>query len=273
MNTLRTLFLLSALSSALFAPRAGAASFFSGGTGLQLTGGTLTGNVTFNDTGEGVLFHGGGSLLGASGGLTLAASGTNQNITLTPSGSGVVIGSAFLTPSAGYFSVGSRWMLYPGAAEGQIVLFNSGGTAADLRFQFGGTSSSYPAIMRTTASGAAFKFRLADDSGDADFTAGTATLSGAVNATSAAITGGGSIYLSAGSSTGGRIYPGDDAYVFKFLDVNASGGVAFESGEIADPAAPAANRGRLYFRDNGSGKTQLVVRFPTGAVQVIATEP
>lgn len=40
-----------------------------------------------------------------------------------------------------------------------------------------------------------------------------------------------------------------------------------------EPAAPSANRGRLYFRDNGSGKTQLVVRFPTGAVQVIATEP
>lgn len=41
----------------------------------------------------------------------------------------------------------------------------------------------------------------------------------------------------------------------------------------SDPAAPAANTGRLYFKDNGSGKTQLVVRFPTGAVQVIATEP
>lgn len=43
--------------------------------------------------------------------------------------------------------------------------------------------------------------------------------------------------------------------------------------EMADPAAPAANRGRLYFRDNGAGKTQLALRFPTGAVQVLATEP
>lgn len=43
--------------------------------------------------------------------------------------------------------------------------------------------------------------------------------------------------------------------------------------EIADPVAPAANTGRMYFRDNGAGKTQLVVRFPTGAIQVIATEP
>lgn len=46
-----------------------------------------------------------------------------------------------------------------------------------------------------------------------------------------------------------------------------------EGSEISDPAAPGANAGRVYFRDNGSGKTQLVARFPTGAVQVIATEP
>jgi hypothetical protein len=47
----------------------------------------------------------------------------------------------------------------------------------------------------------------------------------------------------------------------------------YEMVEISDPAAPAANTGRVYFRDNGAGKTQLCVRFPTGAVQVIATEP
>ena len=41
----------------------------------------------------------------------------------------------------------------------------------------------------------------------------------------------------------------------------------------ADAAAPAADQGALYFRDNGSGKTQLVVRFATGAVQVVATQP
>lgn len=45
-----------------------------------------------------------------------------------------------------------------------------------------------------------------------------------------------------------------------------------EGPEIADPAAPAANKGRLYFKDVG-GKTALVARFPTGAVQQIAVEP
>lgn len=44
-------------------------------------------------------------------------------------------------------------------------------------------------------------------------------------------------------------------------------------GEIADPDAPAADGAHLYCKDNGAGKTQLCVRFATGAVQVIATEP
>jgi hypothetical protein len=43
--------------------------------------------------------------------------------------------------------------------------------------------------------------------------------------------------------------------------------------ETSDPAAPIADKAILYARDNGGGKTQLCVRFPTGAVQVIATEP
>jgi len=40
-----------------------------------------------------------------------------------------------------------------------------------------------------------------------------------------------------------------------------------------DPPAPTTGRGRIYMRDTGSGKTQLCVRFPTGPVQVLATEP
>lgn len=61
--------------------------------------------------------------------------------------------------------------------------------------------------------------------------------------------------------------------------LNSSGSIALSTSayflfnEIADPAAPATNIGALYMRDNGGGKTQLVARFPTGAVQVIATEP
>jgi hypothetical protein len=46
-----------------------------------------------------------------------------------------------------------------------------------------------------------------------------------------------------------------------------------EGTERTDPDAPSSNRGRIYFKDNGAGKTQLVVRFPTGVVQQIAIEP
>lgn len=48
---------------------------------------------------------------------------------------------------------------------------------------------------------------------------------------------------------------------------------AFRFTEQSDPAAPAANTGVIFCRDNGSGKTQFCVRFSSGAVQVIATEP
>lgn len=52
--------------------------------------------------------------------------------------------------------------------------------------------------------------------------------------------------------------------------VGTEGGLLFH--EHADIAAPAANKGIVYMRDTG-GKTELVVRFPTGAVQQIAIEP
>lgn len=43
-------------------------------------------------------------------------------------------------------------------------------------------------------------------------------------------------------------------------------------GEGSDPSG-TANAAQLFARDNGAGKTQLCVKFPSGAVQVIATEP
>jgi len=42
--------------------------------------------------------------------------------------------------------------------------------------------------------------------------------------------------------------------------------------EISAPGAPASNRARLFVRDNGSGKTQLCVRFSAGAVKVLVTQ-
>lgn len=63
-----------------------------------------------------------------------------------------------------------------------------------------------------------------------------------------------------------------------YFDIDAAGNIRqpvgsyLEGVERADPAAPAANAGRIYFRDTG-GKTELVVRFNTGVIQQIAIEP
>jgi hypothetical protein len=53
--------------------------------------------------------------------------------------------------------------------------------------------------------------------------------------------------------------------------VGVGKGITFA--EQADPPAPSADKAILFARDDGAGKTQLCVRFATGAVQVLATEP
>jgi len=74
---------------------------------------------------------------------------------------------------------------------------------------------------------------------------------------------GNSYDLGDATNTWRRIYFAD------FLDM---GGGYFLGEERADVAAPAANHGVIYFRDTG-GKTELVARFPTDAIQQIAIEP
>lgn len=83
-------------------------------------------------------------------------------------------------------------------------------------------------------------------------------------------------------TTSGWIYGAPTSHRFQIGGVNqlqiANGNISVEDcfidmTEQTLPAAPAANVGRLFTRDNGAGKTQLVVRFNTGAEQVIATQP
>ena len=40
----------------------------------------------------------------------------------------------------------------------------------------------------------------------------------------------------------------------------------------SDPTAAPASKGRFYFRTSG-GQVQLCVRFPSGAIQILCTEP
>ena len=43
--------------------------------------------------------------------------------------------------------------------------------------------------------------------------------------------------------------------------------------ERSEPTNSPADTGWLFVKDNGAGKSQLCVRFASGATQVIATEP
>lgn len=87
----------------------------------------------------------------------------------------------------------------------------------------------------------------------------------------------GDSYLDAGRgpAEGGTVYIGGSPGYTGAVEIGGAGDVVttIYGKERSDPAAPSADHGVVYFRDNGSGKTQLVVRFATGAVQVLATEP
>ena len=45
------------------------------------------------------------------------------------------------------------------------------------------------------------------------------------------------------------------------------------TGLVLVPTETTFSHTRLFARDSGTGKTQLLARFPTGAVQVVAVEP
>lgn len=114
----------------------------------------------------------------------------------------------------------------------------------------------------------------------------TVEATGAVTATGSLIAGTASGVLSSGylaSWVAGRIgfsvsaslAPGStlDTYVSR----SAAGILAItdaaELTEMVAPAAPSANKVRIYAEDDGAGKTRLMARFATGAAQQIAIEP
>lgn len=63
----------------------------------------------------------------------------------------------------------------------------------------------------------------------------------------------------------------DDDFAFGANMTAASAGF-FDGAEIATPATPAANHGRLYFRDSGGGVTQLIALWPSGNTTVVAED-
>jgi hypothetical protein len=127
-----------------------------------------------------------------------------------------------------------------GALTSTLLSSNAGGTTG-LTISTDTTAGSAAIVLLDGASGF---FRYRDQSGNALIEADHAT---------SATTLRGNLILTGTSSRG-------------FIELG-------EYATTTDAAAPSADRARLYVRDNGAGKEQLVVRFATGAVQVLATEP
>ena len=190
-------------------------------------------------------------------------------------------GQLYLT--AGVFvpsSSGVGWVSrgYATAVADGVWMFANTAQTGFGRLMFGGSGAGNPALK---PSGSSLQVRLANDTDFAQLDALQVTLSnyaafGAVPATT------GTLRLPhAGGAFGRNNANSANHLCFDFggygtdiLRVGSDGaGTLLYGLEIAEPAAPAANGWVIYAKDNGSGKTQLCVRFNTGAVQVLATEP
>lgn len=138
---------LNSLANILGGNYAGSSSGPVDGRYVLKTGDTMTGNLVFSDAGEGLTLPGGATFRGTAGSIDAVASGTNQNITLTPSGSGdVVIGpSAQLlinqsngTTSATGLGVGTDIGLYRLSTR-ELAFDGIGGASTILRWRENGT--------------------------------------------------------------------------------------------------------------------------------------
>jgi hypothetical protein len=83
---------------------------------------------------------------------------------------------------------------------------------------------------------------------------------------------GGSRGVWGNSPAGHGVHGSSDSGWAGYFDGRVLANSYHELVEIGTPSAPSANHARLFVRDNGAGKTQLCVRFPSGAVKVLATQ-
>lgn len=179
---------------------------------------------------------------------------------LTTNGANVVIGQgAYALGSAGY-NTAVGWEAMAGAVTGEENV------------AMGRRALTRPAgtLANATTSGA-FNVAIGDETGQASTTArSNMTLVGyrALGDAAGAV----AIGSTAQALHAGGIALGDTS-VTTAVNQLELGSRHIEIVEMTEPAAGAANSTRVYAKDNGSGKTQLCVRFASGDVQILATEP
>lgn len=144
---------------------------------------------------------------------------------------------------------------------GFIAQDDRDGTHIPIRFWVNNASSALRTVLFLGAGA---------DAGKAVIGGNSTTHLGTLTVYASAVGDKGIVFRAAGSHTASLLETQDSSG--NALWAILAGG-AQEMIEITAPAAGATNSARLFARDNGSGKTQLAVRFATGAIQVLATEP
>lgn len=215
-------------------------------------------------------------------GFVEAASGTHDLIaTVQIETSSITTGAATVNDTASLYVAGAMSAVVNGA--NYAVWVDAGDVRFDANLRFRGIGAGDPMFKPSSS---AIAVRGGTDAGFVDFQARTFFADQDLCIGSGNQSSQGSIRLPNNSTVmaarnaanNGNLWivqtNGSDEIIFGEDGTSATGTKTIIVGtETTDPAAPAANGWKLYARDNGAGKTQVCVRFPTGAVQVLATEP
>lgn len=206
-----------------------------------------TGNLSGFTTGNGVTFHGGGTVTGASGALSFTASGTNQNVNITPSGSGVfnVTGAATFSSSIDAktnFMRGSQLIVSDGVSGSRVRITS---TADGVAVFSNSTSSGFSKrVYSPEGSAASDVVQIKAITGIADNTATSAftvTIPNAAHSATVRVTLCGS--LGAGGAIGANEATGTITYDFSIartLGVNAVVGTSTAFGSSSAAVTGAA---------------------------------
>lgn len=159
---------------------------------------------------------------------------------------GVIVGSSSVTAGSGNaFSWNGRSSV-TSPSDGNIRVANNATSDFGL-LQFGGTTSSFPALKRSSTT---LAVRLADDSADAPITASTATFSATTASTSTTT---GALVVTGGVGVGGAINGGST------ISPSASS-VTWRAGSGTPEGVVTAVVGSIYSRTDGGAATSFYVK-------------
>jgi hypothetical protein len=239
------------------------------GTGGVAVAGPLS--VTGNQTLAGVLaLAGGGTLGGASGALTLGAAGTNQNVTLAPSGTGTVAITGPVT-ATGALAV-SATAPSTSTATGALVVAGGFGLAGNqflggsLNLPGGGSLAGATGSLTLAAGGTNQNIALTPSGTGGVVLTGPLTTAGQVTLTSTAdstSTGTGALVISGGAAIRKKTSLGDDLVLTPTASTAAT--VRLSGTAITDVPG-------LWFRDGGS-PTAANVTLSSSAFTTIVNGP